>query len=383
MLVERKALLNMLTPVVSVLEKSATIGEATLLRLRLKDDLLEAMATDLEVTVKNALNIENEEAESFDLLVPEKILSVLKVISDESVLLRFKGTNLEIVGKGAKYDLPTSDPALFVDLVSNVLEPDVDEVIDVDAETIKRALESASKVLPRSSDNFQLRNVCIEPGENGMQAEVVATDGASMLVITVPCESKETKQILLQPKAVSEILKLFENVERLTLGFTQNKQMLHVSSPESEAVVVASVPNVQFPAWKVVADKFEGSLDEATHFTVNLSDLQEAIKKIGAILQSSAVGIVHFVFKKRKIHLQGIEENTGAQAMVELPAKIERKEVDTVPFNLEILKKLLSGLAGSLQSEEDRVSCWITNSEKALVVHTDNAKGYVMPITEV
>jgi len=173
-------------------------------------------------------------------LLPPKALTILKESSDEELTIEATSTEVKILGKSARFSLPSKDPAEF---------PSVKELtegcqFDLPAEGLRRIASQVVYAVDEDSTRYQLGGVLFSVGDD---LHTVATDGRRLAYLKIETQGGKTATGIVPDKALRTVASAIgDGVATATLS--QSQAMFRGDS----VTLVTPLVEGRFPAWQGV-----------------------------------------------------------------------------------------------------------------------------------
>ncbi len=294
---------------------------------------LELEATDLDVYIRVVLP-ETGGPEKPIVTPAEKFHAWTKLLSGDDVTLTANGARATVKCGRARAVLP---------LIAANSWPS-SEIYNLKAEGITltqgvlaRALDFAQIAVSKEESRYTLNGVLLQG--DGMQLQVVATDGHCLLHYTVPCEEKMT--LLLPARLVKILLPLLtEEDGGVDLAFNDS-HMLATIDAETKLYVGSPAMKGSFPNWQAVMPS-----DKRTDIEVPVAELSQSLERC-ALLSEDHVCAVDLSFEGGELTLHSASAVHG-EADETVTYKGALKHPFKTRVNAEFLHALTRKLTGEL-----------------------------------
>ncbi len=357
----REALLKPLQAVIGVVERRQTMPILSNMLIVARDGRISVTATDLEVELVAATDV--DVAQDGEITVPgRKLLDICKALpSGADVTVTLKGERLLIQAGKSRFNLSTLAAAEF---------PTVDDIGSVDAmtvaqESLRWLLDKTEFAMAQQDVRYYLNGMLLETSKSSLRA--VATDGHRLALADVAIDGGAVtgKQVILPRKGVTELRRLLDGDEEVTLEFGSN----HVRAQVDDIRFTSKLIDGRFPEYDRVIPK-----TTKNRLNAGREGLRQALNR-AAILSNE---------KYRGIRLE--LKDSGLTIQAHNPEQEEAEEelaVDYSGDDLEIgfnVNYLLDAL-GAIESAEVSIGLTDSNSSCLLTDSTrEDARYVVMPM---
>ena len=358
--VEVGALVAAVAETTAVASRKSTMPILSYLRLSARDGRLEAVGTDLDLTVAASLpaRVEGDGR----VCVPARAFhEVLRSLTGEKVKLEV-GTNerLTIRCGGAEFRLVGLNDQDFPSV--QVEEKDL-TFRAVPADALARLLRRAAAAASTDPSRPNLTNVVLERDQNEVVG--VATDGHRMVVAREAGEWVP-KKWMLPLAAVAAVRRLVEGVEGdVKVAETGNSVVVKAG----DKVLVARQGEGGFPDWRQVLPK-----DRKGGLTVKSAALLETTKRVGLV---AAKRVLTLKLGGKALGIEGTDPERG-EAKEEVEAMYDGAEA-----KLGIDGRYLADAVEGAGSDEVAVTFGEQVGMEAIEVRPVSAGGYLAVIMPV
>ncbi|MBW2108334.1 MAG: DNA polymerase III subunit beta [Deltaproteobacteria bacterium] len=298
----RKKLLDVLNLVQAITGKKTNFAITSHVLLRAKKNVLDVIATDLDMTFKGTYEADIVE-EGSNAVPSRKFFEIVKEFPSEEVIVEeLKNKWIYLHNNNVEYHLVGMEPDEFPQI------PSIEAVkwCDLDAQMLKNMIEKTIYAVFSDQGRAQIAGVFLETenvGENTV-IRMVSTDGHRLSkvdsVIEQGTDFSLDHGIIIPRTAVVEILKLLEDGSRIAIG-VQDKYF--IAKKDSETLIVSLIDG-EFPDYKLVVP-------------------QKCEKKI--ILQKDS-----FLMMLRRMSILSSEKYRG------VVFRFEKEKLETIATNPEI-----------------------------------------------
>ena len=208
---ETKELAHALSFANSVVEKRNVIAELSNIKLSVKANLLEIIATDMDLHLSQTIGVQVR-AEGAITVSTQMLSEIIRKISDKEINLKQaeESDQLEIIGAKCHFSLLT----LPVDQFPSMEEIKADSVLKILARDFARIIDYTCFSMSNEETRYNLNGLYIHVKDNGLFA--ASTDGHRLSIAGVDL-GQEAKDfgIILPKKAVQEILKIVKDPKNI------------------------------------------------------------------------------------------------------------------------------------------------------------------------
>jgi DNA polymerase-3 subunit beta len=321
---------------------------------------LEVMATDLEVSIRFALeNVKVTEPGSVAVSA-NRLLGILRESPDEQMDIRVEDHKCHIEGNDSKFEMLGDDPADFPEIPAMMKTAQV-EISRADfIEMVDKTVFAAAS----ESTRYALNGVCFVFSAN--HVEMVATDGRRLALIKRKAKgvSADMGSIIVPPKALHHVRRILtEEDEVVGMKVDDNKVVFQTSRALVSSVLVEG----HFPPYKEVVPK-----DSDKKVVLKREAFLNAIRR-AALLTTEEARSVRLDFRKDMLVLTSEAPEAGK---AEVKLGIEYKDADmAIAFNPNFLTDALRVIAA------ETITMEMKDSTHPAILREDNDYLYVvMPI---
>lgn len=313
----------------NVVSSRSTLPILSNVLLEAKEGKLYLTTTNLEVTVKCAVEAEVQKSGSTTL--PAKRLSgIVKELPDKSVELDTDDKNIGVIKCNSSYFRVMG---LSSDEFPPMPKTGGQYTYHIDQGVFREMLRKTSYAASTDETRYVLNGVLLS--FNGDKLTVVATDGRRLALVEYEMEfPKEAETDLVLPsKAVNELLHVLEDNGELKIS-TSEKQ---ITFEFGETVVASKLIEGTYPNFRQV---IPAQCDE--RITVEREELLTALRRT-ALVTTDKSNTTKLSFMKNKLTVSTNTPDVG-EARETIPIKYSGKEL-TVAFNPEYIMDSLRNLS--------------------------------------
>ena len=336
-IVNRNALLEVLT-VASGIAASRTTKEALkCVRLTSSDDGLVVSATDLEVALRVIIR-QMETKKKGDILVPaDKLMQIARESLDETLVLEGKDQVCHIRGQDSHFEIYGQDPKEFPPV------PELDGTPDVEIEVgiLHRLVERTIFAVAKENTRYAINGVLWE--KQGKKLAMVATDGRRLArtIGVTESASGDDAQMIVPGKTVHVLQRVLGVADgKAAIRFSQNQVILQVGS----YVLSSALVEGHFPQYDEVIPK-----DSDRKVELDTEEFISAVRRAALLTNEQSKG-VRLTFEKERLILSSRAPEQG-EATIALPAVLSGDPIE-IGFNPTfLLDALRVAGASSVQME--------------------------------
>jgi DNA polymerase III subunit beta len=380
-----------LQKVLPALPRKSTLPVLEHLHFSLKDNVLQILATDQDITIQTTIIVEGEVGGA--ILIPgRRLVDIIKALGTVGNLeLSVNEDNYEItivtqspVGSYTLKGLSHGEYLRIPELIESA-KPKVDsegKLIISDTMTAAFLTKdeihklSSKTVYAVSTDEFRpaMNGVLFQFRGNSITA--VATDSFRLAKTVLRNEENIFPKELdvLMPARAMEVLKKVDN--NLIMSFIESRgKRTHARFDIGETVFINRLIDENFPPYEsVIPLSFEFRI------LMNQSDMLSAVNRV-SILTSEISHQMRVHIENNTITLTGADEETGAHAIETLNCDFDGPHFE-VAFNSKYLKEALENLAG--ETENNLIEIKFNEVNRPVImkpnVESDDILMLIMPV---
>lgn len=357
--ITKKELLKPLQQIIGAVERRQTMPALSNLLLRGNEQSSSITATDLEVELIAAIDI-NLEQEGDTTIPARKLLDICRSLPDDSKL-EISSTNEKVkVSSGrSRFTLSTLPAADFPSLE----ELELDQSVVITETELKNLIEKTAFAMAQQDVRYYLNGLLLEVSAE--KIKTVATDGHRLAVTEIKHKSdiEGSRQIIIPRKGVQELLRLL-SLDDKNVTLSLGKNHIRVNLPNLQ--FTSKLIDGRFPEYKRVLPE-----DEGNRATMNKSDLKQALTR-ASILSNEKYKGIRLIFDGNKLTIQAHNpEHEEAEDELEINYQGERLEVG---FNVIYLLDVLN----ALEADDVEVIIKDANSSALIVSRGNQESRYVV-----
>lgn len=337
----------------SILSNVLFIAEANTLTIK---------ATDIKVNFETKIPVDIEE-EGTTTVFCDKFISILNSLPSGDI--EFNQTDITVqikpISKKVQFKLKSMASDKFPEFSSaeNVpyFEIPVNEFKDMITQTIFAVSDDETR--------FFMNGIYFEKKEDNLV--LVATDGRRLAYISKPlCQGiGDFTPAIVPPKVLNIILKRAPNEGMIQLAIVEKMIFVKFGNYQFTSVLIDG----QFPNYNRVIPE-----SQANSFEVEKKDLQEALHRVGLLIDKKAQRI-YFALTPGVLTITSQESEIGA-ALEEIPCKYDGDEI-TIALNYSYIEEPMKVV------DADRLCFEFTEAMKAVTLRPEPASDYfhiIMPM---
>ena len=342
---QREALLEPLQAVIGVVERRQTMPILANLLLVVSGGRLTVTATDLEVELVAAAEVDG--AEDGEITVPgRKLVDICRALPEKAkVAVKVSGERAAITSGRSRFSLATL-PAQEFPTVDDI---GVESELTVKQEDAKRLFDKTHFSMAQQDVRYYLNGLLLEV--DGSKLRGVATDGHRLALCEVDLsKGKGSKQVIVPRKGVLELQRLIGGSGEVTLGVGSN----HVRAQVGDIRFTSKLIDGRFPEYSRVIPAAEGPAIHADR-----QALRQALQR-AAILSNEKYRGIRLEVGPEKLTIQAHNpEQEEAEEEVEVKYSGDDLEIG---FNVNYLLDALAAV------ESEEVEIWLKDSNSSCLI---------------
>ncbi|MDR0927319.1 MAG: DNA polymerase III subunit beta [Ignavibacteria bacterium] len=337
------------------------------IKLTLDGNILTAVASDIEITIKSSASVMG--SEDGEILAPAKMLSDVVKVLDPSKDIVFEcdpeDLLIRIISGKSKYQLNAMSGDDYI-LVPEIFDKEIptEDAIDNNVATFKKDVlqDLASKTYYAvSADNYRpgMTGVLFQFRENYLNA--VGTDSYRLVRATNFAETNvypKDLDIILPEKAVELCRKLDDDVT-MFIDYDKGKPK-QVRIDNANTSIVARLLNESFP-------KYETIIPKVTNYQATF-DISEFIAGIKRIVPLAGKGNkCRMEFSTDKLVILAENDERGEIASEEIPCELIDTDSFVVSYNIKFLLEMIGTITAN-DTTNNMVSFYFISPDKAALI---------------
>lgn len=326
--VNQSSFLPAVQSVIGAIERRQTLPILSNLLIQIKDNLATITATDLEIELKNTIQL-SENYENFDFTIPaRKIADICKNI-EYGCEIKFKinKDNVIIFADKSKFTLSILPSSDYPKIES--LNPK--NSFKIEQNKIKKLLNNVAFAMAQQDVRYYLNGMLFELKEGSISA--VTTDGHRLALSQTEADLniEGTKQFIIPRKTVSELQKLLhDNKEIIYIDIDDN----YIKFQIGNIILTSKLIDGKFPDYNRVIP-----LNNEKVARINKNDLMHALLRSSIISNEKFKG-ARFLFNQ---DLLSIETQNSERENSKEELAIEYKHEDlNIGFNILYILDILN-----------------------------------------
>ena len=329
---KREAILSPLQAVIGVVERKQTMPILANVLLSAKGGRLSITATDLEVELVAASDVDVQRAG--EITVPgRKLLDICRALPEGTeITLTLEGERMLVRARKSRFTLSTLPAAEF----PTVEEINAEQSLELPQKDFRRLLEKTHFSMAQQDVRYYLNGLLLETSAKMLRA--VATDGHRLALceIDLPEGGKPGQQVIVPRKGVLELQRILGHEEQnLTVSIGSN----HLRVQIGDIRFTSKLIDGRFPEYGRVIPNNPPRVVGAVR-----DDLRQALQR-AAILSNEKYRGIRFALKPSALLIQAHNpEQEEAEEEVEVSYEGEELEIG---FNVNYLLDALAAVDGN------------------------------------
>jgi DNA polymerase-3 subunit beta len=291
----------------------------------IKDGLLTVYATDLEISLKSAINV--EASQDLKIVIPAKLFyDIIKSLKETQLKIEAeKNSKLKITAENGVYHIGYS-PADDFPAIPSVARS---KEIVISGSDLKRALDQTSFAMSKEDMRPAMTGTLFEFSEEGLR--FVTTDGHRLVkFIYKKLILDEEQQYIVPERAVSVLARILdENEVKIYLSKT------HISFILEDMEFISRLIGEKYPSYNSVIP-----LENENTLKVKTEELHSAIRRM-MLFSSSSSKQVKFSLKDNGLEVSAEDIDHGSSAKENIFCEYKGEPMD-IGFNTLYVHDVLS-----------------------------------------
>lgn len=305
--------INAVDGIISVREIKSILSN---IKLEIKNNRMFLSATDLEISIKTSIDVENV-IEGQTSLPAKQLNNLLKTINFENTLIEVKEDHQTIITDAdGKYDFKLNINALEGEDFKTMPEIDYSKVVDFSCSTLKEMIRKTSFSIAQEDTRFVFNGLFLTA--DGANSILVGTDGRRLAKINrnFPIKLDIKKGIIIPHKAVREIMRMIDNNETGKIGIFENQ--IYVSSGNIE--LVCKLIDGNYP-------DYDGVIPKQTKYSIKISkeNLNIALRQ-ALIAAEEPIRQIRLKFSKQSLNINASTPGT-TEVNINIPILYDGEEL--------------------------------------------------------
>ena len=357
--INRDVLLPVLQTVSGVVDRRQTLPILSNLLLNIDSGSLSITATDMEVELIVAIDLQMEQ--TGELTLPaRKLLDICRALPQEAIL-QFEVKNDRVLIKSGKSrftlaSLPAQEYPV-IDITENIAS------FRIKQKELEKLLENTQFAMAQQDVRYYLNGLLLELTSNKIRA--VATDGHRLALdeVDIQLEMNEPIQIIVPRKGITELTRLLQdNDNEIDIQISTN----HIRVKNENTCFTSKLIDGRFPDYQRVIPELS-----ETPVLADREELRNSLTR-ASILSNEKYRGVRIIFDSNS--LRALAHNPEQEeAEEELEVEYSGAEIE-IGFNVSYLLDTLS----IIKSEKVKLSVLDPNSSCLLLPENDSRCQYVV-----
>jgi DNA polymerase III subunit beta len=358
---EREKLLAPLQAVIGVVERRQTMPVLANVLLGVRSGQLAITATDLEVELVAATEVQVQEAG--DITVPgRKFLDILRALPEKvPVALALEGEKVVIKAGRSRFSLVTL-PAVEFPVIDDI---NSQQTVQIPRKELLRLLEKTHFSMAQQDVRYYLNGMLLEI--DGLSLRAVATDGHRLALCetALTAKAKTSQQVIVPRKGVLELQRVLTADGTADVAIGTN----HVRAQIGDVRFTSKLIDGRFPEYSRVIPAAAANAIRADRDV-----LRQALQRT-AILSNEKYRGIRITVKKNMLTVQA-HNPEQEEAEEEIEVTYEGNDLE-VGFNVNYLLDALAAIDGQ------EVELGLTDSNSSCLIRSPgntSARYVVMPM---
>ncbi|MDH4227101.1 MAG: DNA polymerase III subunit beta [Deltaproteobacteria bacterium] len=327
--IAKEDFIKILQRVQGIVEKRNTMPILANVLLEVKNNQMNALATDLEIFIKDCCKVKAKKDGAITINA-RKLYDIIKELPGENIDISAKeGEKLTIKCQKSKYNimgLPAKEFPAFPAIEETKLKK-------TEKDVFKDMIEKTVFAVSTDETRYNINGFYIE--KNGDTIKMVTTDGHRLALIDKKSENigNIENPAILPKKGVGEFRKLLDENEG---EFTFHVGKKSATAKNNTTIINVRLIEGEFPDYKQVIPK-----DNDKKIKINKNTFLEALKRV-SLVSSEKIKGVKFVFSSNKLILNSSSQEFG-DATEELEAEYGAQDIE-IAFNAKYFVDALGAI---------------------------------------
>ncbi len=298
---ETKELAHALSFASSVVEKRSTASELSNIKLLVKENLLEIVATDMDLYLSQTIGA-SVRGEGVITVSTQMLSEIIRKIPDKEVILKQseEGEQLEIIGTKCHFSVLTLSAEQFPQMD----EIKADSVLKTLSRDLARIIDYTSFSMSSEETRYNLNGLYIHVKDNILYS--ASTDGHRLSLAGVNLgEEAKNFGIILPRKAVQEILKIVKDPKNIQSNIEIQLSHNKIKFVCNNLVMISKLIDGTFPDYSAFIPQ-----NNTNKLTVKTKLLASAIDRV-AIVTIDKFRAVKFILSSESIEITASGEAKG------------------------------------------------------------------------
>ena len=368
--IEKNIFLAALNSLQSITAKKGSMAILANILLKVQNNSIEMIGTDLEVGIKKRVDGEVHSPGSIT-LPSKKLFEIVRESGTDSIEIEEHDNNWVKINTGKSvYNLA----GISSEEYPQFPEYSEEEMVEVSSDTIKELIEKTIfSVAQDRESNFTLTGVLLEsePKNDVPYLRMVSSDGHRLTVMEKesPLDMSQfgiEKNIIIPRKGIVEIKRFCDGYETVFIGI--DKKQIIVKT--DDGLIVVRLMNGDFPDYKSILNV----INKENNIEIDKSTFLESLKRT-SIFTDDTFNSIQLDIKENKIILSSNNLDIG-NAKDEILLKYNGEDI-SLGFNCKYLIDTLNIIYG------DVIKAYISSDQSPCLIVSDDDEGFfsiIMPM---
>jgi len=349
--INKNVLENMLIHSLNFLEKKDSSQITSHILIEAKDKTLNIKATDFEIGIQMQSKNVNIALPGIATANGRKLLSILKTLKDEDVILNTENDFLYLKQNRSKFKFPMFNAQEYPEFpsIENKSKFEIEPMIF--SNSIKKILPSIDNNNPK----YELNGALIDIKDKTIN--FVSTDTRRLACVFIENESEENLSLIIPKKAISEMQKLF--FDEMNIFYDENTMIVK----SENFTFFTKLINGKFPDYERIIPK-----EKKYELTLNRDTMIDHIKQISTVSVE-----IKITFRNDAIIFESLnDENLEGRTQLDFISNLSED------VNLAVNSKYILDFLTHIEKNEFKLR--YNDSTLPFVLECDNFITVVMPI---
>ncbi|MDP3582040.1 MAG: DNA polymerase III subunit beta [Ignavibacteria bacterium] len=321
-----------------------------------KDGQLTIYATDLEISLKSALNIVTDE--NIKMVVPARLLyDIVRSLKDTTIHFKMTANKkINLVTDAGKYTISYLDADEYPEIPSLSADKDINEVT-INGVELRHAFEHGSFAMSKEEMRPAMMGTLFEFTNDGLR--FVTTDGHRLVnMLNKNIKSLTNNQYVVPERAVSVLTKILDEKD-VKIYMTKSYMSFKLNDIELITRLIAQ----KYPDYASVIP-----LENEYLMKVNTKELHDSIKRM-MLFSTSSTRRVKFSIEKTSVEISAEDLDIGASGEEKVTCDYSGDSNLEIGFNSAYVNDVLNHI-----SSEEEITFRLHSATKAVIIEPVNKK---------
>jgi len=314
--------------VIGAIERRQTLPILSNLLIQVTKNKIVITATDLEIEIKNIINLDDE-SESFEFTLPaRKTADICRNFEDGSVInFTVNQENVVISANKSKFTLSVL-PSLDYPKIELI---NTNNQFTIPQNTLKKIINNVSFAMAQQDVRYYLNGMLFEINNNSFSA--VTTDGHRLALTQAYIKTglNESKQVIIPRKTVIEIQKILNDIDDIVDVCIDNN---HIRFTVGSIILTSKLIDGKFPDYKRVIP----SNNDITA-KINRDLFKQALVR-SAIISNEKFKGAKFIFSGNLLTVE-TQNSERENSKEEIPIEYSFRDL-TIGFNISYILDIIN-----------------------------------------